>query len=400
MLRALDRLSRLPALLAGAASAIPTADGTVISTTFVIRGRGWGHGVGMGQWGAYGQAKRGVDYEKILAHYYPGTMLGEGAHRRRCACCSATGRGRSRSRPRRRSASRTATGEILRPRAWELPGRHRAQGRRSIRNSAARAPAVAPDLPARLGAAHARRPKPYRGALQVQRVGQRPPQVVDVVSDRRVHPWRRQRGGSGRLAARGRQGAGRRRALVRAVHAAATARRSTPTRAARCTAASMPSRSRRRAVAATQAAGPEVRRQDRDDVLLLLVRRADGERRRTSSRRPDPIPYLVVCPGPGRQVLAVPPLGAGRAARRRRCRALLGVPGATDLRTVPACGRARTIVVHRRRTGETSVRVGTFRRALDLRSTWITIGVLSLSRPAGSFAAGSPIDADRDRRTA
>ena len=47
------------------------------STTFVVRGRGWGHGVGMGQWGAYGQAKRGVPYKKILAHYYPGTKLVE-----------------------------------------------------------------------------------------------------------------------------------------------------------------------------------------------------------------------------------------------------------------------------------------------------------------------------------
>ena len=43
----------------------------------MIRGRGWGHGVGMGQWGAYGQAKRGVPYKKILSHYYPGTKLVE-----------------------------------------------------------------------------------------------------------------------------------------------------------------------------------------------------------------------------------------------------------------------------------------------------------------------------------
>jgi SpoIID/LytB domain protein len=35
-------------------------------------GRGWGHGVGMVQWGAYGKAERGVSYRDILADYYGG----------------------------------------------------------------------------------------------------------------------------------------------------------------------------------------------------------------------------------------------------------------------------------------------------------------------------------------
>jgi hypothetical protein len=65
----------IPLLAAGAAFASPSDENTVSATTFVLRGRGWGHGVGMGQWGAYGQAKRGVSYDEILAHYYPGTTL-------------------------------------------------------------------------------------------------------------------------------------------------------------------------------------------------------------------------------------------------------------------------------------------------------------------------------------
>jgi len=35
-------------------------------------GRGWGHGVGMVQWGAYGKAKRGFDADRILGAYYGG----------------------------------------------------------------------------------------------------------------------------------------------------------------------------------------------------------------------------------------------------------------------------------------------------------------------------------------
>jgi len=45
------------------------------SATFVISGRGFGHGVGMAQYGAYGYAKHGMGYRKILAHYYPHTSL-------------------------------------------------------------------------------------------------------------------------------------------------------------------------------------------------------------------------------------------------------------------------------------------------------------------------------------
>ncbi len=45
-------------------------------TTFVIRGNGWGHGVGMSQCGAYGFAKQGRGYREILAHYYRGTEIG------------------------------------------------------------------------------------------------------------------------------------------------------------------------------------------------------------------------------------------------------------------------------------------------------------------------------------
>ena len=38
----------------------------------VIEGRGWGHGVGMVQWGAYGKATRGWPASRILAFYYGG----------------------------------------------------------------------------------------------------------------------------------------------------------------------------------------------------------------------------------------------------------------------------------------------------------------------------------------
>jgi stage II sporulation protein D len=39
-------------------------------------GRGYGHGVGLCQWGAKGMAEQGYPAARILEHYYPGTTLG------------------------------------------------------------------------------------------------------------------------------------------------------------------------------------------------------------------------------------------------------------------------------------------------------------------------------------
>ncbi|MEA2410825.1 MAG: stage sporulation protein, partial [Thermoleophilaceae bacterium] len=46
------------------------------STIFVVKGHGFGHGIGMSQYGAQGFAQHGWDYRSILAHYYRGTTIG------------------------------------------------------------------------------------------------------------------------------------------------------------------------------------------------------------------------------------------------------------------------------------------------------------------------------------
>ena len=73
------------ALLTGApGAASPTTTGTTTTavttssaaTTLVVTGHGYGHGLGMGQWGAYGYALHGWTSARILAHYFPETSLG------------------------------------------------------------------------------------------------------------------------------------------------------------------------------------------------------------------------------------------------------------------------------------------------------------------------------------
>jgi stage II sporulation protein D len=59
-----------------AALALAAAGSASAASTFFIRGGGFGHGVGMSQYGAYGYALHGKNYKWILAHYYRGTKIG------------------------------------------------------------------------------------------------------------------------------------------------------------------------------------------------------------------------------------------------------------------------------------------------------------------------------------
>jgi stage II sporulation protein D len=74
-----------PAAASGAATTtLATTTATAATTTLTstasavlaVSGHGWGHGLGLSQFGAYGYAKHGWSYDRILAHYYSGTTLG------------------------------------------------------------------------------------------------------------------------------------------------------------------------------------------------------------------------------------------------------------------------------------------------------------------------------------
>src|SRR5215216_701233 len=53
--------------------AVPAAASAKV---WVVKGAGFGHGVGMSQYGAYGYAKHGFQFDQILTHYYTGTTIG------------------------------------------------------------------------------------------------------------------------------------------------------------------------------------------------------------------------------------------------------------------------------------------------------------------------------------
>jgi stage II sporulation protein D len=71
------RRTLLRVLLAACAALLALAPAANAGVSWVVRGHGFGHGVGMSQYGAYGYAVHGKGYRFILAHYYTGTTIGQ-----------------------------------------------------------------------------------------------------------------------------------------------------------------------------------------------------------------------------------------------------------------------------------------------------------------------------------
>jgi stage II sporulation protein D len=387
MLRALrSAVLCLPLLAAGAAVAGPAQNGddAVTATTFVIRGRGWGHGVGMGQWGAYGQAKRGVPYRKILAHYYPGTKLVE-TPTSSVRILLADGRGKV-----------TVTSDVpfrLMDGQGEIhdlePGSYSTGPAFGVKLDPALPPHV---LRGPLTLLHGSEPlefegKPYRGNLQLQRVGGRL-QVVNVVgvdayirgvvSEEVPDDWPLEVVKAQAVAARSY-------ALAQA------GERSTlyaDTRSQVYGGVEAESNVGDRAVAGTRR---QVLTYDGKVATTFFFSSSGG---RTAAVEDvfvggTPIPYLVSVPDPDDKLSPYHRWGPVVLPATKVSK-LLGSPGAEDIHAVPASGRAREIVVTTK-AGERRLPASTVRRALDLRSTWVTLGVLSLSRPAGVAPAGLPV---------
>ena len=105
----------------------PPTGPTVLGDTVTFHGRGYGHGVGMSQYGARGRALDGEDAATILAHYYQGTTPGSLtadpdirvplSPMPSCASCASPTCGGGSSARRAPSSPRTTTGPWPRARA-------------------------------------------------------------------------------------------------------------------------------------------------------------------------------------------------------------------------------------------------------------------------------------------
>ena len=378
-------LAAVAALLVPAgASPQPPTSGAVTVTTFVINGRGWGHGVGMSQWGAYGYAKRGVTYHRILAHFYPGTKLATAPVGQVKVLLVDQGRRVVVSSPDSFTVE-DATGV----RHGLAAGNYPLDSSLTLRLHPGKPPRPLPGplrfLPGKspLWLAH-----PYRGTFTVTATGKRISVVntvaIDsytrgVVSSEMPRDW-----------------------PLEAVMAQAVAARSYALAHRRAGEFDVFNDTRDQVyggILAETPVGDEAVAGTKHQVLLYGGKVATTYFFSSSGGRTaaitdvfasaKPTPYLVSVPDP--YDTASPyhtwgpmPFPAGEAARKLR------VPGLSELQTEPAVGRARSVVATGR-NGAVTVPAGEIRRDLGLRSTWITVGMLSLSRPVGAVAAGGTV---------
>ena len=190
----------------------------------------------MSQYGALGYANEGWTYDQILAHFYTGAELGPAPVARVRVLVAEAQAVADVALARRRSASATSSATIVPAAGGRGDARaEAARDRRTARRPSSPGPIVF--LPGQRAARA--RPVAYRGQIEVAVDG------AEAERDQRrraraVPRRRRAAGDAERLARRGAEGAGGRGALVRAraPRSAARASTSTPTCAARSTAAS------------------------------------------------------------------------------------------------------------------------------------------------------------------
>jgi SpoIID/LytB domain protein len=355
--------------------------------TFVVSGRGWGHGVGMSQWGAYGFAKEGATFDEILAHYYQGTTLGPAPvskvrvllapSRKRVTIASV-------------AAFRVRDGAGVTHNVDAGPHLLGPGLRMKVDGAKQKRPLQGPllFLP---GASPLRLDRPYRGQLLVS-VTNGALRVVNhvgleaylygVVPSEMPHTWAAE-------ALKAQAVAARTYALaVRKTGSDFDLYPDVRSQVYRGIVGEKPS-----ATAAVQATAGQIVLYEGQIAKTYFFSTSGGRTATVTDVWPgsDPVPYLVSVDDPYDSASPHHQWGpftvkAGRLAKVLRVSGRL-----LDVRTsVNASGRVRT-VTGVGAGGEATVTGADIRRALGLRSTWFRIGLLSLAPPTAPATYNAPV---------
>ena len=359
------------------ACAAPAGAGTV----FLIDGRGWGHGIGMSQYGARGYAEAGWPYSRILAHYYRGTELKLVPGRQVRVLLLD-----------RRAERDHLVGDAL-------PGRRCARQEAAARARLGDAGAVRPrgrlkglKLPLRFEPAAGTLRldgDAYRGRLHVHRVGKRLSVVNRLPLDRYLRgvvPWE--------MPDDWHREALKAQAVVARSYALATLKPGklfdlyADTRSQVYGGIRAEDPATNRAVGAT--AGRVLYWNGR--VATTFYHSTSGGRTAPIAEvwpRATPLPYLVSVPDPYDRISKHHRWGPVLVTPEQMAKKLKA-RGVRDVRVerTPS-GRVGTVAVQGR-AGVRTVLAQDFRRELELRSTWFTVRVLRLDPPLRRAIAGKP----------
>jgi stage II sporulation protein D len=343
---------------------------------FVLSGHGWGHGVGMGQYGAYGYAQHGWAYDQILAHYYPGTTLGP-APASRVRVLLANGARRLTIASTAPFRAKDATGASV-----QLPaGSYTFGPALKLKVGAAPARALTPPVTFRPGGAPLELRRPYRGSLELDVVDGKL-RAIDAVGLEQyldgVVP--------AEMPSNWAPEALKAQAVVARSYALATRRVAAPfdlypdTRSQVYLGVSAEMPSTNEAVADT--AGQVVLYDGKVATTYFYSTSGGRTANSTDVWAGLPVPYLVSVADPYDAISPYHDWGPFPFTGATLAKAF-HVPGkVTDAETtVTSSGRVASLELVGT-LGDVDVRGTSVRTALKLRSTWFAVGVLSLTRPA------------------
>ncbi len=352
---------------------------------FVVSGRGYGHGVGMSQYGAFGMANEGYTYDEILAYYYTGTKLGRAAAKE-VRVLLAEGR-----RAVTISSTVPYTAVDAAGTTYRLPaGPLVLRANLSVPTAEGLAQAVSPLVlrPGR-GAPLSLDGRLYRGRLQLTVQGAFL-QVVDfvglesylqgVVAGEMPYRWPME-------ALRAQAVAARSYALANLVQGKAFDLYADQ----RSQVYVGVTGEQARTSDAVQATAGEVVTYEGRVASTLYFSSSGGKTASAADVFGVPVPYLLSRPDPWDQASPYHRWGPVLIGART-VQAKLGLEARVlDAAGVPTpSGRLRALTLQTTEGAET-VPSGLLRTGLGLRSTWITIGVLRLDRPRGAVVFGSSL---------
>lgn len=349
-------------------------------TLFLVDGRGWGHGIGMSQYGARGYAEAGWGHQRILAHYYRGTQL-EVVPARPVRVLLLEGKSATRIGSTKPFKVIDARGTVRRftPRMLNLVGKKIAAARLPLRYEPGAAPLVVDG-------------NAYRGAVLVHRQGGKLTVVNRLPLDRYLRgvvPWE--------MPDDWHPEALRAQAVVARSYALATLEPGTlfdlyaDTRSQVYGGVQAEAATTNLAIGST--AGRVLTWNGR--VATTFYHSTSGGRTVSVAEawpRATPVPYLVSVQDPHDRISKHHRWGTVRLTPAQVGKKL-GVRGVRDLVVARGPSGRVTEVKLKVRSGTRTLLSQDFRRALDLRSTWFTIRVLHLEQPASrSLAAvGKPV---------
>jgi stage II sporulation protein D len=356
--------------------------------TFFISGHGWGHGLGMSQYGAFGYAQHGWRYDQILRHYYTGTTIGQASIKRvRVLLIEATKSATISSKLPLQVVAADGKKLTLDPGAYRVGTAFKARDRDTP--DARPQPLAYPlDFRPASGAA-ALNGRGYRGAIRILKLGSRIRivNVVDldlylrgVVPSEMPKDWAPEALKAQAVAARS--------YAVSHLHPGGGYDLYPDTRDQ--VYLGIPHEAPATTAAVNATAGQVVLYKGKA-ASTYFFSTSGGRTASVQDLYPnsEPIPYLVSVADKYDSISPYHDWGPYRFAPRRLARGLK-VPGRLlDVQTVASSsGRVRSVVATGSR-GQVTIDGSKVRFALGLRSTWFSVGVLALGAPAAPVAFGS-----------